>query len=100
FGYSVGTAGDMNGDGYADVIVGANTSDNGQIDEGLVLIYFGSVGGLGTTPGKKIQSNQDFAYLGNSAGTAGDVNGDGYSDGIVGAPYYDHGQTDEGAAFA
>ncbi len=39
------------------------------------------------------------AQFGNSVSTAGDVNGDGYSDVIVGAPYYDNGQTDEGRAY-
>jgi hypothetical protein len=37
--------------------------------------------------------------LGSSVGTAGDVNGDGYSDVLIGAPYYNNGQVDEGRAF-
>ena len=40
-GASVSTAGDVNGDGYADVIIGAPLYDNGQADEGRVLVYFG-----------------------------------------------------------
>ena len=42
------------------------------------------------------EGDQDEAYLGWSVGSAGDVNGDGFSDVVVGAPNYDDGQTDEG----
>jgi uncharacterized repeat protein (TIGR01451 family) len=42
YGYAVGTAGDVNGDGYADVIVGANSYDNGQTDEGRTFVYYGN----------------------------------------------------------
>jgi uncharacterized repeat protein (TIGR01451 family) len=102
-GYSVGTAGDVNGDGFADVIVGANFYDNGQNDEGAAFVFHGSASGLvDSNPSDAntvLESNQENAYLGYSVGTAGDVNGDGFADVIVGAYYYDNGQTDEGAAF-
>ena len=49
---------------------------------------------LSTTPDWTAQGNQTTAYFGYSVGTAGDVNGDGYSDVIVGAYLYDQGQTD------
>ena len=39
------TAGDVNGDGYADVIVGAPDYDNGQTDEGRAFVYHGSAAG-------------------------------------------------------
>ena len=100
FGNSVGTAGDVNSDRYIDVIVGAYHYQNGQNAEGGAFVYHGSPAGLSTSPNWTAESNQAFAFFGASVGTAGDVNGDGYSDVIVGAPYYDHGQTDEGAAFA
>ena len=99
FGYSVGTAGDVNGDGYADVIVGAYGYDNGERDEGAAFIYYGSATGLSETADSMAESDQAYAYLGWSVSTAGDVNGDGYADVIVGAYGYDNGQTDEGAAF-
>jgi hypothetical protein len=98
FGVSVGTAGDVNGDGYEDVIVGAYRYDNGQADEGRAFIFQGSGAGLGTTADWKTESNQDHANLGSSVATAGDVNGDGYADVIVGAPGYDSGHEDEGVA--
>ncbi len=47
-GASVQTAGDVNGDGFSDVIVGAPDFDNGQTDEGMVFVYHGSVDGLST----------------------------------------------------
>jgi hypothetical protein len=99
FGYSVGTAGDVNGDGYSDVIVGAYNYDNPQFNEGRVYVYHGSVAGLSTTANWTAESDQTSAYFGYSVGTAGDVNGDGYSDVIVGAPNYDNGETNEGRTY-
>jgi hypothetical protein len=100
FGASVATAGDVNGDGYSDVIVGAYDFDNGQSNEGRVFLYHGSALGLATSPAWTAESDQVGASFGCSVATAGDVNGDGYSDVIVGANRYDNGQTDEGQAFA
>ncbi|MCP3975558.1 MAG: hypothetical protein GY720_13820, partial [bacterium] len=98
FGYAVGTAGDINGDGYADVIVGAPSYDNGETNEGRAYVYTGTTTGLSTSADWTIESDQASAELGRSVGTAGDVNGDGYDDVIVGAPKYDNGETDEGRA--
>ncbi len=98
-GFSVASAGDVNGDGYSDIIVGALFYDNGQADEGAAFVYHGSATGLNITPAAQVESNQAFAEMGISVASAGDVNGDGYSDVIIGANLYDNGQTDEGAAF-
>jgi hypothetical protein len=98
FGSSVSDAGDVNGDGYSDAIVGASYFDNGQTDEGRAFVYHGSASGLSATASWTAESDQAFARLGQSVSTAGDVNGDGYSDVIVGAHLYDNGQTDEGRA--
>jgi len=99
FGSSVASAGDVNGDGYQDIIVGAPLFDNGQTDEGAAFLYYGSAVGLTATPGWSMQSNQIGAQFGFSVSTAGDVNNDGFSDVIVGAPYYDNVQTTEGRAY-
>jgi hypothetical protein len=99
FGYSVASAGDVNGDGYSDVIVGASLFDNGQTDEGRAFVYHGSASGLSTTPNWTAESNQAGAQFGFSVASAGDVNGDGYSDVIVGARLFADGETDEGRAF-
>jgi len=99
FGISVWTAGDVNGDGYDDVIVGARLYDNGQVNEGRAFVYQGSAAGLSATPDRTSESDQRGAHFGFSVGTAGDVNGDGYAEVIVGAPYYDKGQAYEGVVF-
>ncbi len=99
FGWSVASAGDVNGDGFSDVIVGARQYDNGETDEGAAFVYHGSFFGLSTTPDWTAESNQAGAEFGISVASAGDVNGDGFSDVIVGAWYFDNSQTDEGAAF-
>jgi hypothetical protein len=100
-GYSVSTAGDVNADGYDDVIVGAHQYQNGQshLFEGGVFVYFGSDTGLAATPGWSAEADQQLARFGYSVSTAGDVNGDGYSDVIVGAPWFNLGEMFEGIAY-
>jgi hypothetical protein len=51
FGSSVATAGDVNGDGYSDVLVGAPQYDNGQANEGRVYLYYGGAAGLNPVAG-------------------------------------------------
>ncbi len=88
FGSAIGTAGDVNGDGYADVIIGADRYDNGQTDEGRAVVYYGSASGLSSNLNWSIESDQITANLGGAVSTAGDVNGDGYADVIIGASQY------------
>jgi hypothetical protein len=99
FGISVATAGDVNGDGFSDVIVGAWAFDNPHTDEGRAFVYHGSAAGLSITLAWTSESDQAFALFGISVATAGDVNGDGFSDAIVGAHRFDNGELDEGRAF-
>jgi hypothetical protein len=99
FGWSVAGAGDVNGDGYADVIVGADSYDNGQSDEGRAFVYHGSASGFSPSANWSAESDQVNTYYANSVAGAGDVNGDGYADVIVGARQYDNGQNREGRAF-
>ncbi|MGB3018737.1 MAG: FG-GAP-like repeat-containing protein, partial [Ignavibacteria bacterium] len=88
FGTSASNAGDVNGDGYSDVIVGAPHFENGTWREGRAFVYHGSPAGLSTSPNWTGESDWYFAIYGFTVASAGDVNGDGYSDVIVGAHYY------------
>jgi len=98
-GASVGCAGDVDGNGYADVIVGAPGYDNGETDEGRAFVYYGAAGSISATANWTVESNQAGALFGASVSLAGDVNGNGYGDVIVGAPGYANGHAAEGAAF-
>ncbi|MES2644500.1 MAG: FG-GAP-like repeat-containing protein, partial [Myxococcota bacterium] len=85
FGWSVSGAGDVNGDGYDDVIVGAYVHGSGA---GQAYVYLGSAEGISTTASTTLTGEATRNYFGFSVSGAGDVNGDGYDDVIVGASGY------------
>lgn len=99
FGRSLNSAGDVNGDGFDDLLISAPFYDNGEVDEGAIFLFLGHGGGASVIPDWWAEGNQVSAYFGRDAACAGDVNGDGYDDIIVGAPFYDSGFSDEGRAF-
>lgn len=86
FGYSAATAGDVNGDGYSDIIVGSPYWDLPFTDCGRVQVFLGSSTGISATPSWTYQGTGANARLGFSVSSAGDVNGDGISDVVAGAP--------------
>jgi hypothetical protein len=98
-GYAVSAAGDINADGYADILVGAPYTNGDQPTSGAVLVFYGSPDGLPSTPDQILLGDQEGGLFGGSLSTAGDVNADGYADILVGAPRYTRDYNMEGAAF-
>lgn len=98
FGTSLASAGDVNGDGFSDVIVGAPKLSNGNLYEGAAFVFPGSARGLLVVPVWQAESNQTYALFGGSVSSAGDVNNDGFDDVIVGAYAFDNSEEDEGQA--
>jgi hypothetical protein len=95
-GRSVSSAGDVNGDGFDDLIVGAPLSDDGGTDGGAAYVIFGSdhgFGGPSTASLARLLATQGFVIrggggdTGKSVSSAGDINGDGFDDLMVGAPH-------------
>ena len=84
-GRAVAPAGDIDADGFDDVLVAAPGYTG---DRGAVFVYYGQVGGLSTTAGTQLDGLSVGDFFGTSVDGAGDVNGDGYADVIVGAYGY------------
>ena len=97
-GYSVSSAGDINGDGVDDVIVGAFGADPNGIYSGSSYVVFGrdaaaagpfnpvlALSTLDGSNGFRIDGVASFDFSGGSVSAAGDVNGDGVDDVVIGA---------------
>ena len=93
FGWSVRCAGDVDADGFRDVIVGARYNDQNGSNAGLARLFSGQTGAVIHT----FLGHDAGDQMGYSVGSAGDVNGDGYADVILGAIYDDTIGTDAGS---
>lgn len=99
FGRSAAFAGDVDGDGFTDVIIGSSRYTGDTLEEGRVVVYHGSQSGNAPRPGRILLGGQRYSDFGYSVDGAGDVNGDGFADVIVGAKAFDGHDDDVGAAF-
>jgi len=106
-GRSVSNAGDVNGDGLADLIIGAYRDDSNGTYSGTSFAVFGKTNSTavelsdieGGTGGFVINGVSTGDYSGLSVSSAGDVNGDGFADLIVGARRDDPNESESGASF-
>jgi hypothetical protein len=99
FGFAVAGGGDVNGDGYGDVLVGAPGQEGGQIGAGAAYLFCGGPGGLEASPRWSAFGDQAYEEFGAAVAMAGDVNDDGYDDAVVGAPQFVGDHSIEGGAF-
>jgi hypothetical protein len=97
-GFSVSSAGDVNADGFDDVLIGARSNDTPGTQAGRVYLFLGPFSGnRAATSADAIISGGAFDELGRAVAAAGDINDDGFDDILLGTDL--GGAADEGRAF-
>lgn len=89
FGFAVAAGCDVNGDGVGDVLVGAPLNDGAAKDAGAVYVFYGGEKGPSATPGQTLRGTAEGDQFGYAVRCAGDLNGDGVDDLVVGTPLED-----------
>lgn len=89
-------AGDVNGDGFGDLLLAGSRYSGGHSEEGRVALYAGDGDGPAEMPAWQATGGADGFWLGVGL-AAGDLDGDGFDDLVVGAPGYSNTAEDEGA---
>ena len=86
-------AGDLNGDGFSDLLIGCQGADGNYMDEGKAYIFYGSSEGLSDSPDVIIDNPypKQGAGFGDSVDGIGDFNFDGFDDIVIGCPYHGYG---------
>jgi hypothetical protein len=103
-GWSISSAGDVNNDGYDDILIGADSNDDGGSDAGAAYIIYGQATKYSGTISL---ADADAEFTGEAAGdsagwsvsSAGDLNNDGFDDFLIGAYNNDDAASDAGAAY-
>ena len=100
-GTAIAGAGDMDGDGYDDVLIGAPAQAGGGTQRGVAYLLSGPASGDGSLgdADATLSGEADKDAAGTGLRAAGDMDGDGYDDALIGAPYQDEGANNGGAAY-
>jgi FG-GAP-like repeat/FG-GAP repeat len=99
FGAALDSAGDVNGDGYADLIVGAHYTSVAGASSGRAYVFFGGQAPLDLVPDGVFGGAAEGDEFGRSVSSAGDVNGDGFSDVVIAAHQNDSSGSNAGRAY-